>query len=190
MFVLSLRRSKIIAIIVTVLVLAICISTFVYFIRKSNEQTLIDSGVNTKASTASERVSFLSQFGWDIDIEPLSVKEIVIPLEFDEEYEKYNDIQKKQNFDLSKYSGERAKMWTYNVKNHPDFKDTTDMVRANIIIYNGSVIAADISILDEEGSVNTLDFPGDVTSVITTSNNSVTTAKNVSTTAQQTTATK
>ena len=161
MFVLSLRRSKIRAVGITVLVCAICLGTFVYFAKKSNEQTLIDSGINTRASTAAERISFLSQFGWDIDIEPVAVKEITIPMEFNEDYEKFNALQNKQNFDLHKYSGERAKLWTYNVKNYPGYEDTTDMVRANIIIYNGSVIAGDITILDKNGSMNTLDFPGE-----------------------------
>ncbi|MPM43583.1 hypothetical protein SDC9_90260 [bioreactor metagenome] len=115
-------------------------------------------------------------------------------MEFNKDYEAYNALQNKQNFDLHKYSGERAKLWTYNVKNYPGYEDTSDCVRANIIVYNGSVIAGDITILDKNGSVNTLDFPGENVSTTATSEDaaadsktSANAAEAPSTTTQETT---
>ena len=69
-----------------------------------------------QASNASERAAFLSQFGWEIEEDPVEVAEVINPAEFDRGYEKYNEIQKAQNLDLTPYAGKRAKRWTYNIK--------------------------------------------------------------------------
>ena len=79
----------------------------------------------TNARTADDRVKFLAQFGWEVEPDPLDVREVVIPAEFDELYSGYNDIQKKLGFDLEKYKGCR--------------------VKKTILIRDGMVIGGDIS---------------------------------------------
>ena len=56
-----------------------------------------NDGVVLKAATHNERISFLSQFGWQINEDPLEVTEVLIPAEFDETYTKYNQLQKDEN---------------------------------------------------------------------------------------------
>ena len=46
--------------------------------------------------------------GWEISDDPIEVKETVIPPEFDETYNKYNELQKTQNFNLEKYKNTRG----------------------------------------------------------------------------------
>lgn len=77
------------------------------------------SGVDYSASTNEERLSFISQFGWEVDKDPSQVQEVLIPAEFSDVYKKYNEIQKNQKLDLEKYKGMRAKRWSYTVRNHP-----------------------------------------------------------------------
>ncbi len=85
--------------------------------------------------------------------------EVIIPAEFDEAYEKYNEIQKKQNLDLSKYSGKRAKRWTYEVKNYPGYENKKGFIQANILIYDGMVIGGDICSVELNGFMRGFDFP-------------------------------
>lgn len=94
------------------------------------------------ARTSEDRVKFLSQFGWEVDPEPLDVREVVIPAEFDEMFSSYNDLQKTQGFDLEKCRGCRVKKWEYSVINYPD---GVRNVKATLLIRNGEVVGGDIS---------------------------------------------
>ncbi len=108
-------------------------------------------GVNMRAGNAEERVAFFSQFGWEISTDPLEVKEVVIPTEFDETYEEYNMLQKSQGLDLSKYKGKRAKFWSYEIKNYPGYENTDGVIRGNILVYDGIVIGGDVCSIELDG---------------------------------------
>ncbi len=112
--------------------------------------------VNMRASNAEERIAFFSQFGWEISTDPLEVKEVVIPTEFDETYEEYNNLQKSQGLDLEKYKGKRVKMWSYEVKNYPGYEATDGVIHGNILVYEGIVIAGDISSVELDGFMEPL----------------------------------
>ena len=71
-------------------------------------------------------------------------------------------LQKKQGFNLEDYKGANAKMWTYNLNNFPGLENKKDYVQANIIIYNGNVIGADITVRGETPETYILEFPKDV----------------------------
>lgn len=94
------------------------------------------------AQTPADRLQFLSQFGWEVDSDPLEARDIVIPAEFDENYTEYNDMQKSLGFDLSEYRGRKAKKWVYCVKNYPGIANN---VTATLLIADGKVIGGDIS---------------------------------------------
>ncbi len=130
-----------------------------FLTRNSDLPVTDDSGISYKANNAEERVAFLSQFSWEIDEDPVQVEEILIPAQFDETYEKYNEIQLAQNMDLSPYAGKTAKKWTYTVKNYPGYETENSCIRANIIVFEGAVIGGDISSLEQGGFMQGLDFP-------------------------------
>ncbi len=159
MFVFSLRANKKRIVLMAVLIVSIALGLFLT--RNSNVPVTEDSGISLKASNAEERIAFLSQFGWEIDEEPVQVEEIVIPSQFDETYEKYNGIQLAQNMDLSLYAGKTAKKWTYTVKNYPGYQEDNSCIRANIIVYDGAVIGGDISSLEQGGFMHGFDFPSE-----------------------------
>lgn len=157
MFVFSLRANKKRVIILATLIAVIAVALFLT--RNSDLPVTDDSGISLKASNEDERIAFLSQFGWEIDEDPVQVEEIVIPEKFDETYEKYNEIQRAQNLDLSVYAGKTAKKWTYTVKNYPGYEVDNSCIRANIIVYEGAVIGGDISSLEQGGFMQGFDFP-------------------------------
>lgn len=120
------------------------IAAMIYvLVPKGDNQTslLVQKGYSLEAETAEQRLAFAAQFGWELDTEPIEVREVVIPSNFSEVYESYNQIQLEQGFDLTEHKGERAKRWTYRVTNYPG---TTDVVYINMLIRNGKVIGGDV----------------------------------------------
>ena len=53
--------------------------------------------------TADDAIKFLAQYGWELDENPVEECEITIPKEFDKVMTTYNEIQKQQGLDLTKY---------------------------------------------------------------------------------------
>lgn len=105
--------------------------------------------VNKEAgATNEERIAFLKTFGWEVESQEEEILEILIPKEFDETVEMYNELQKEQGCDLSKYARKRCKRYTYVVKNYPGQKDN---VRANILTYKDKIIGGDICSLEMDG---------------------------------------
>lgn len=114
-------------------------------------------GTVMRAETAEERKAFFSQFGWEISDDPIQVKEVVIPTEFDETYEKYNNLQKSQSLNLEKYKGKRAKLWCYEIKNFPKYEGSDGIIHGNILVYQGVVIGGDISSIESDGFMTGFD---------------------------------
>ena len=85
----------------------------------------------------------ISQFGWSVKEDPVEVCEVIIPAEFDDVYEKYNELQKEQGFDLSLYASKRVKRWTYEITNYTGYENT-GFIHANILVYDGKVIGGDV----------------------------------------------
>ena len=51
--------------------------------------------------TNSQRVTFLAQYGWEVEEEPVEIRDVTIPEEFDQVYQQYNEVQKSQGMDLT-----------------------------------------------------------------------------------------
>jgi hypothetical protein len=88
-----------------------------------------------------KRIAYLKSLGWEVDETPVDSQEIVIPKEFPDVYQEYNELQKNQGFDLTEYAGREAMRYSYRVTNYPD---QTITVIADIVVYKGQVIAGDI----------------------------------------------
>ena len=109
-----------------------------------------------KVKDASDVKEFLSQYGWEVENAPLEECEITIPKEFDKVMTSYNEIQKQQGLDLSKYAKKNAKRYTFKVTNYPEYGGT---VYANVIVYRDKVIAGDICSSDAKEFIHTLSMP-------------------------------
>ena len=168
MFVISVKSSKIKVILFAIFMLLVLVASVLFFAERKNSSATTEGAISIRASDEKQRTQFLSQFGWDFDTEPVQVEEIIIPEEFDETYENYNELQKKQGFNLEDYKGANAKKWTYNINNFPDYENKKDYVQANIIVYNGNVIAADITVRGEKPQVYIMEFPKDIKNDTTT----------------------
>ncbi len=91
--------------------------------------------------TPEDRVRLLESYGWQVSEEPIEFMEVQIPEEFDDVYEKYNEIQLGQGMDLKKYAGKRAMRYSYQITNYPTGE--SDII-ANILIYKNKLIGGDV----------------------------------------------
>ena len=72
-------------------------------------------------STNAKRVEFLKSFGLAVNETPTEVKNITIPENFSEVYKNYNNLQIESGFNLEKYKGKSAQVYTYSLENARDF---------------------------------------------------------------------
>lgn len=86
------------------------------------------------------QVAFLEDLGWEVSAEPVDIREVIIPEEWNGVFEEYNDLQKQQGFDLDKYRGKQATIYTYQIQNYDDKEN----VIANLMIFDGKLIAGDV----------------------------------------------
>ena len=106
-----------------------------------------------RVKTNDDRVALIRGYGWEVEEEPIDEKTVTIPVEFDSIMESYNDIQRQQGFDLSKYRNREMTRYTYRITNYPDYSGT---VICNILIYKNRVVGADICSSDVNGFISGL----------------------------------
>ena len=103
-----------------------------------------------KAENEEQIESFLSDNGISVAGTP-SCKSIYIPDTFGEVYENYNELQKKQGFDLSAYRSRDAEVYTYSVVSvRGEHKENTE---AHIIVCDGIVIGGDVASVAMDGEM-------------------------------------
>lgn len=107
----------------------------------------------TKIKTNDDRLNFLKQFGIEAQETP-EEEEVRIPAEFDRVFASYNEIQKRQGLDLTKYAGRKVMRYTYKITN---WQESGRDVYATIIVYKSRVIGGDICSPGRDGFVLTLE---------------------------------
>lgn len=153
MFVFSLKANKLRKIVFIALIVIFVIAAACYLFAQGNtdNENVSKSGINYSVSDAASKIAFISQFGWQVNEDPIEVTEVIIPEEFNETYEKYNDIQKEQGLDLSDYKGQRVKRWTYEITNYPDSDADEGVIRINLLVYKDKVIGGDVCSTEIDG---------------------------------------
>ena len=101
-------------------------------------------------STNTLRLEYISGLGYTADETAVSVKEIVIPEKFSDVYNEYNRLQQTAGFDLSRYMGNKAAVYTYRLS---DSEDTV----INLIVSDNNIIGGDISSVRIDGEMKALE---------------------------------
>lgn len=139
----------------------VCLITLVSFIP-GTDGNVTDTSVNESTQTIKydkikgegDVAEFLKQFGWNVADKPTEVKDVTIPSEFDRIFTSYNEIQKQQGFDLSKYKRKNVKRYTFELTNYGDYDGK---VYANILVYRNRVIGGDVCSADMTGFMHGFD---------------------------------
>ena len=108
----------------------------------------------SRVKTDEDRLKLLTDLGWKTTGEVVEEESFTLPETFDRVLLGYNEIQKDQGLDLTRYRNKKVTRYTYEITNYPDYEGR---VYANLIVWRGRVIAGDISSADPMGFVRGLE---------------------------------
>ncbi|MBR5570301.1 MAG: DUF4830 domain-containing protein [Oscillospiraceae bacterium] len=126
--------------------IALGIILLVMLFRGGDESTTTAAPVTNNDS----RVEFLQQQGWEVSASPAESGQVRIPQDASEMFSRYNDLQKSQGYDLTKYAGKTVMRYVYRVNNYPD---ATEPVYATVLVYKNKIIGGDITNTAPDGTM-------------------------------------
>ena len=118
-----------------------------------------DEDVTTAAPSAGTndgRVKFLQDFGWQVAASPVESSQVKIPKETTEVFDRYNNLQKSQGYDLTQYAGKNVMRFVYKIENYPG---ATEPVYATLLVYTNQVIGGDITDTAARGQIRGFKMP-------------------------------
>ena len=107
-------------------------------------------------SSNDARIKFLTDFGWEVASSPVESGQVRIPEQTTEVYDRYNNLQKNQGYDLTQYAGKNVMRYVYKVNNYPG---ATEPVYATILVYKNQIIGGDITNTAVHGKVHGFKMP-------------------------------
>ena len=115
-----------------------------------------DPNAVTTMSDNDSRVKFLESQGWQVTTSPKEASQVKIPSEQTPVYSRYNDLQKSQGYDLTKFAGKTVMRYVYEVNNYPGAQQP---VYATLLVYKNQIIGGDITDTGAKGAVQGLKKP-------------------------------
>ncbi len=159
MFIYSLKASTIKFFAVVCIALATLITLIAFIPVAAVDGDGVSASVNvdidyTGVKTNEDRIEFLAQFGWQVKPEAVESVEVTVPEEFDKVFTAYNELQKRQGLDLSKYKKKNVQRYTYEITNYDGYDG---VVYANILVYRNRVVGGDVCSADVKGFMHGLE---------------------------------
>ena len=108
------------------------------------------------ADTNDARVKFLTELGWEVTPSPAEASQVQIPKGEDPVFARYNELQKSQGYDLSKYAGKQIMRYVYKINNYPGAKEP---VYATVLVYKDQIIGGDITDTTPGGKITGFSKP-------------------------------
>ncbi len=153
MFIYSIRASTVRFFGVLLLTLAVLVTILAVGANEGGAVLAYSEGIKLDGiKTNTDRIAFIRQFGVEVNEEPIETVEFSVPKDFDRIINGYNEIQRMQGLDLSKYKNKKVIRYTYTVKTGAD----AEPVNVNLIVYRNTVIACDMSSASPDGFVKPL----------------------------------
>ena len=118
-----------------------------------------DEDVSTAAPAVSGndgRVAFLKNFGWEVASSPVESSQVKIPKQASQVFDRYNQLQKSQGYDLSQFAGKNVMRFVYKITNFPG---ATEPVYATLLVYKNQVIGGDITDTAAGGQIRGFKMP-------------------------------
>ena len=111
---------------------------------------------STGVSNNDSRVAFLKSFGWDVTTSPVESSQVRIPEKTTEVFDRYNELQKSQGYDLAPYAGKTVMRYVYQITNYPD---ATEPVYATLLVHKNQIIGGDVTNTGPDGKVQGFSMP-------------------------------
>ena len=107
-------------------------------------------------ATNDGRVEFLKGFGWEVAASPVESSQVKIPKASSEVFDRYNNLQKSQGYDLSQFAGKNVMRFVYKITNYPG---ATEPVYATLLVYKNQVIGGDVTDTAANGQIRGFQMP-------------------------------
>ena len=99
--------------------------------------------------TKEDRIAFIEGFGLRVDAGSETEEAFAMPESLDRVLLGYNELQRSQGLDISKYLRKKVTHYSYRVTNY----EAEGEVFVNLLIYKSRIIACDISSAESSGFV-------------------------------------
>ena len=106
--------------------------------------------------TVEEQTAFLASLGWQVESTPIETLDLQLPDSWDEEWEAYAKMQRKQGLPFEDFAGATVHRITFSVTNYPHI---TDGVQANLYLCGEQLIGGDIIFTGQGGFQTDLQYP-------------------------------
>ena len=114
-------------------------------------ETLAPGELRPEVKTAAQRKEYLEKLGWEVGEE--KTMQVRIPREGGEVFDRYNELQKSQGFDLTKFAGKNVLRYEFDVRNFPG---ADAPVHATLLCYRGRLIGGDLTDTSAGGKIQGL----------------------------------
>lgn len=114
------------------------------------------SGGAVPLASNENRITYLQSWGWEVNPEPVETLQLLLPDQLSDGDQAYNELQKEQGFDLTKYCGKQVSRYTYTVTNYPD---RPNGVQVNLYICEEQPVAGDVIAAGANGFQSGLKYP-------------------------------
>ena len=140
-----------------IMCICLCLVVLVALVAVGSQETVYASASGSEINYGGmkdneDRVAFIEGFGIKVKSEPVREDTFTMPDDFDRVISGYNQLQRSQGLDLTKYKRKRVTHYMYEVTNY----DSEGTVYVNLIVYRNRIIAADIASAAEGGFVSSL----------------------------------
>ena len=117
------------------------------------------AATSATVSDNDSRVAFLKSFGWEVTTSPVESGQVRIPTESTEIFDRYNQLQQAQGYDLSQHAGKKVMRYVYKVTNYPG---ATDPVYATVLVHKNQIIGGDVTNTAAGGRIQSFQKDGSV----------------------------
>ena len=149
---------------ILLVVLAVAALILSGFLLLGGEEETAATGAPS-VSNNDARVQFLKDFGWEVTNSPTETSQVNIPAESSPVFDRYNNLQKSQGYDLSKYAGKKVMRYVYKVNNYPG---ATEPVYATLLVYKNQIIGGDVTDTAAKGKITGFKMPENAATIPST----------------------
>ena len=130
------------------------------------DSTATSATTSPAVSDNDSRVSFLKDFGWEVTTSPVESSQVRVPSDNSEVFDRYNQLQQAQGYDLYHYAGKKVMRYVYKVTNYPG---ATDPVYATVLVYKNKIIGGDVTNTASGGKIQSFKKDGSVMETVPSS---------------------
>lgn len=142
MVVMTAKFSKSKRLLLLVILLAVAALIAICVFGRSGDSAAAGPDDTVSAADNDGRVAFLASFGWTVNAEPVQTQQIRIPEQSSEVFDRYNELQRSQGYDLTQYAGQTVTRYVYEIQN---YEDAAAPVYASVLVSDWQIIGGDVA---------------------------------------------